>query len=384
MNSAQDSVDGRFSSGWFPWNWSAKTWMGVLTVIVIAIPFTIRAVLIFSIPSIPEPPQVAALLAEEISEEENAFTEYKQATELRLKIVERYRTQSIVEPTNFDLVFKEGWKSADDAMIRWINDHKEALEIWSKGTLKQKAMYHAPKDLRFDTLLTLLQESRTFARLATLNELRCLEEGNTDEAWEWCQRTYRIGGHGTHRGCVIALLLGVGIHGMASQGIQKWAEHPSVTNTQLNTAMKNIQSDFKLYEVRSNLLIVEYLMVRNTMLEKDWKKKMENVIPWPEAVPSIAAKSFYFVAGEPERTIRCARHVLANQIREIDKPLGQRKEKMAKSPNVMLFSTDSSTALSDGELQSEQLKRVVESSPIFKQVIVHTMGFDDTYLRMLV
>jgi len=101
--------------------------VSLILLLILAV-FSFRAVKIFSIPLLPEPPQVASLLAEAIPEEENAFTEFKMATDLRLKILEQYQSLSIVEPDN-NLVFKEGWQSADDKVISWVNDHKEALAI---------------------------------------------------------------------------------------------------------------------------------------------------------------------------------------------------------------------------------------------------------------
>jgi len=247
MNAANDSDGDRFSSWWFPWNWSAKFWMAVLTVIVIAIPFTIRAVMIFSIPSIPEPPQVAALLAEEISDEENAFTEYKKATDLRMKIVERYRTQLIVEPTNFDLVFQEGWKSADESLKSWLIDHQDVMTIWAAGTSKERAIYRASKETDISTSLPVAQELRTIIRLARLESMRCLADGNSEEAWNWCRRMYRCGGHTTQRSFLVSLLIGMAIHAMSAQGIQEWSEHATVNAEQLKRALRDIQRDSGLY-----------------------------------------------------------------------------------------------------------------------------------------
>ena len=84
------------------------------------------------------------------------------------------------------------------------------------------------------------QSLREFAGLARLDQLRCLHEGDVDEAGTLARAVYRSGGHASTRGPLVAGLIGVALHFVGSEAMARWAEHPSVTGDQLRIALAQV------------------------------------------------------------------------------------------------------------------------------------------------
>ena len=97
---------------WKPWNWSWTVW-GLLVVLMLALlPFVVRAVFLSTVPAMAEPFDVAAFVGDEIPPDENAFTDYRQAVQMRQRLMQTYQQRSAVEPINHDEVYKGGWDAS--------------------------------------------------------------------------------------------------------------------------------------------------------------------------------------------------------------------------------------------------------------------------------
>jgi len=101
-----------------------------------------------------------------------------------------------------------------------------------------------------------------------------------------------------------------------------------------------------------------------------------------EENPTFFTNVVFFVLGEPEISIRTAGHVLANQLREIEKPLSQR-------PNVItlpfgnLFDSKHSKDVSVRELPAGKLKECVDRTTAFPRLYLGIEHLYNSYLDML-
>ncbi|MEK6257529.1 MAG: hypothetical protein AABP62_02825 [Planctomycetota bacterium] len=368
---------------WKPWNWPWSIWGLVVILMLALLPFVVRAVFLSSVPAMAEPFDVAAFVGDEIPPAENAFTDYRQAVLMRRQLMQALEQRSVLEPSNYDEVYKGGWEAADEPMRAWLDECREALVVWRRGTEKQQALDQSPIKMTFATLVNEIQELRAFARLALVDQMRCLHEGDVEEAWKLARATYRSGGHATWRGPMIQSLVGSALHAMASGGMQRWAEHPAVTADQLRAALTQVKADFALYESESNMLKSEYLILRNTMTAPDWAGVIGPAVGGPLGdgiMPESVARGFLWVVGEPELTVRFNRQIVANQIREVDKSLSERR-KLVGSGFAMLFDTDPTVTRAQGELDANQIDRGVRTSILSKMLLPATKQVDNAFLR---
>lgn len=371
------------SAGWKPWNWPWSVWGLVVVLMLALLPFVVRAVFLSSVPAMAEPFDVAAFVGDEIPPDENAFTDYRQAVQMRQRLMQAYQQRSVVEPINQDEVYKGGWEVADEAMRAWLEEHRAALAVWRRGTEKQRAIDQSPVKMTFATLLTEIQETRAFARLALVDQMRCLHEGDVDEAWRLARATYRSGGHVSRRGPMIQGLVGIALHAVGASSMQRWAEHPAVTADQLRTALAHVKADLSLFESESNTLKAEYLVLRNTMTRPGWDGEIGDTLGGPlsdRLMPAPVARGFLWMMGEPEMTVRFARQIMANQIREVDKPPAERR-KLIGSGFATLYDTDPAVTRVPGELDANQLDRAVKTSILAKMLLPATNQFDIAVLR---
>ncbi len=375
-------TDETHAAWWKFWNWPWSVW-GLLVIALLALtPFAVRACFLANVPDMGEPFDVAAFVGDAIPDEENAFTEYRAAERMRSQLLVNMGQRSATEPADHEEVYKQGWEAADAAMRAWVDDHRPALALWRRGSEKERALDASPATMTFSTHLAAAQELRSFVRLALVDQMRCLHEGDVDEAWKLARAGYRSGGHASRRGPIIAGLIGIALHAMSSGGMQRWAEHPAVTADQLRTGLAQLKADFALYESQSNLLRTEYLALRNSMSIPGWMDNLGPVGGQVDAIPARVQLGFFWMVGEPELTIRLYRHIIANQTREIDQPLAVRR-KLVGSGFAMLFDTDPTVARAPGELDATQIDRVVKLSIVSKLILPATKQMDDSFQRFL-
>ena len=115
----------------------------------------------------------------------------------------------------------------------------------------------------------------------------------------------------------------------------------------------------------------------------DWAGMVGPVLGGPlngGIMPAPVARGVMWVVGEPELTVRISRQIVANQAREVDKPLAERRQ-LAGSRMTMLFDTDPAVTLGSGELDAKQIDSSMQTSILAKMVLPATKQLDDAYLR---
>jgi hypothetical protein len=177
-------------------------------------------------------------------------------------------------------------------------------------------------------------------------------------------------------------MISVTIHAISSEGLARWAQLPEVTSEQLRQALADARSDYQLYESPSNILKAEYLVARNSLQAPDWVLYLDPMRPGaPRTIASAKAMQLaYWFTAEPELTLRIFRHVVANQLPEIDKPLSRRRKMVGAGP-AMLFDPDPAAPLGPGQLDPAGIDRVIQRSSLSRILLPTLKRFDDVRQR---
>ena len=124
------------STWWNPRNWPVGVWVLLFGFVVLMLPFGIRAVVLFGVPEIAEPFDVVEFCKWDVPAEEDAFTEYRQATRLRDQLMANVDSESMGLPESYKSVVENGWVDADEALVRCLENNAELLNVWRRGTEK--------------------------------------------------------------------------------------------------------------------------------------------------------------------------------------------------------------------------------------------------------
>jgi hypothetical protein len=278
------------------------------------------------LPDVGDPFDVAAFCDPVIPDDENAFVLYREAVEKLEKN----------EPA--DMTYH--WETAGLVEKAWLERSREALEIWRRGTERPKALYVPPKTVTVMTLLPVVQESRTFARLAQLEGGRLEAEGDVEGAWGWYRAMFRCSRHLGQRGTAIERLVGRAVHQVASREITRWANDPRVTPPMLRKALDAVIADGAMVAPLSDCVKVEYLGFLNTYADADLVRKCLNdeglgatKADWVvrnAAVFSMAKG----IKKEPERSRRVIRLIYANLLSACDLPPERRPPIVSSVANL--------------------------------------------------
>lgn len=282
----------------------------LILAMIVAAPIVYRSMQFAGIPPI-EPivdPEVDGRVV--IPEAENAFTFYRQAVPL----LPPSAGTVDVSVGNEAIAIGQGWKAVPPDVRDSLDSSKAALAMWKQGTELDEAHYIDVADMDYSTVLPMTQELRTFARLATLQMLRCLEEGKTEEAWDRLRAILKSGRHSGMHGITIERLVGIAIHTMASRAIVHWAAHDTVTIEQLRRAADEVQEIYRLTPATSKTLKAEAICTTNVL---------ENPVELREALSGLVKSKLLlnavlFVKGEPELGRDISRHVFANYLSQCD------------------------------------------------------------------
>ncbi len=283
-----------------------------LLIFLLSAPFLYRGYRISRVSDIGDPFDIEAFGTVNIAPADNAMTQYALATTLLrtrgygnadIEIEEKARTQ--------------GWTFASSAVTKWLDDNQPALAEWRKGTELSQAVVIQPKDFRFTSTLEVVEESREFSRLATLQAERCAHDGDLEAAWGWLLADVRASRHVEQNGCQIQRLVGIAILQSATDGMNRWSAHPAITPDLLRKAIVEFHEADQLTPPNSVALKTEYLALQNTLrVPTSLTELLEISTDGPLSLQAPAL----FVMGEPELSLKVFQHVFANQLSEIDKP----------------------------------------------------------------
>jgi hypothetical protein len=323
--------------------------------------FSWHATSLRGIPDIGEPFDVAAFSAVKVADEDNAYVLYRQAA------------AKVVDTGHLNGNLKLDWATAPEIEKRWLEENREALQIWRLGTERPDSSLIDPAELTFDTNLEILQVLRDFCRLAQLEGSRLEAAGDYRAAWGWYRAILRSSRHCGRRGTMIERLVGVAIYWTAAFRITNWARNPKVDAASLREALTEIQAIDLMTPPTSDTVKCEYLSFIQTMERPGVFRKLlkgleipygPNGVKIPDGAEwKTGARSWLefqaFYKREPERSRRLFRLVAANWLESCDLPKSRRPPMLADRP---LFSVPAAPE----HLSAEALRDWIESTIILK------------------
>jgi hypothetical protein len=304
--------------------------------LVIAVFFCWRATSLSLLPDAGDPPGLQQLRYIDIKDGQNAFTDYRQASD-RLKPI----------PAAFARTLSFDWATAKPPIREWRDQNKEALALFLRGSNKPSALYYQPHDLTFDTRLNVAQDLRTLCRLALLEASRLEAEGNLDEAWIWYRATLRASRHAGSHGVLIQSLIGTAMLGVSAPKVIAWAEDSRVGSAALRRALGDVRTCEAMTSPFSELVKIEYLTLSKAITNPgkylDDSRTADTV--WYHHAPLwIWGKAF--VNREPERSRRVIRLIFANWLAHVDQPASMRPALTRTEPPLFTNTTRELAGLS--------------------------------------
>lgn len=377
----QTDHHGSDSAWWNPWHWPMGIWALVIGAVLLILPFGIRAVLLQGVPSMAEPFDIAEFSKWDVLESDDAFTEYRRASEQRSKIAGGLQANGRPDPESISAVLQSGWSASDDALKEWLKAYAEPLATWRRGTGRTHGLNQRPDTVSLETVVSIIQDQRFFCRMALCEQAKAQAESRYEESYQWARAAFRCGGHCSHRGCLIQALVASASHAVACRGLQHWSAQAPVTEEQLQQALATARADYELYETRSNILKAEYLAVRNSLASSRWLQVTGTGGAGGKDTAMAQLMRFgFWTIGEPELSARLFRQMLANQIQEVDKPMAQRR-KHAGNGLAMLFVPDPAVPLLPGQLDPARIDQGIKKSLVLQALAPSVKQVDTALLR---
>ena len=295
--------------------------VGPAVLITLAILITIKATSLNGLPDIGDPFDIEEF-ARPIPDETNAFVLYKRAFDKLGK-----------GPINPSGVWTADWGSSSDQQRRWLEESREALELWKQGTSRPDALYIPPKTLKITTLLPVIQGMRSFGRLAILEGGRLEAEGDLNGALDWYLAVLRSSRHCGRRGVAIERLVGIAIGAMVSSRLSTWAVDPRVDAAMLRKALDAVGEADTMTPPASDAIKCEYISFVNTIADPVYldPAKLIGVSGgkatwnWSSSGPGQAfSRAELSFKREPERSRRVYRLIIANWLAYCDRPKSTR------------------------------------------------------------
>ena len=354
---AETSSDSHQPRGrWLAWWLQPKVAIPLfLVVLILAGPTVFRGYKLSKVPLAPEPFDTQAVLDFVVHDDQNAFVEYRQAT-ARLVVLASTETEFLEEALAGE------WADVPESIRKWVSDNRPAIELWKQGTAKPDSQYIRAGEFRIDTLLPVVQESRTLERLVRLEALRLRAEGHPDQAWELLRTGLRASQHLGRRGVAIERFVGMALSASISASIAKWAQDPSVTTKMLLQARQEIDEELRRGPPISATLQIEYLYMRGAIRSQTIMEELPGFgIDSP--IAGLGRLGLYTM-GEPELCDRVMSHAIRNVLGQVDKP---RRERTPQSGRNGFFEPEPTAAAT--EPTPSQLDDCVDQSFLCRLVM---------------
>ena len=134
---------------------------------------------LWGLPDIGEPFDVAAFRSFTIPDDRNAFVLYQKAGD-RLKPWDPHRK---VAGNRVDL--KTSWSKAIPELRKWVEENREAMELYRQGTERPDAL--DPDSLEYRTKVAVVSIAPLFPNPHPARGLASGEQGDMAGAWVWCR-----------------------------------------------------------------------------------------------------------------------------------------------------------------------------------------------------
>jgi hypothetical protein len=238
-----------------PFRWLFRSRQRVMTaaavlLAMIAAPPVWWATQLMGLPEIDEPVDVQAIRSFRIPDESNAFVLYRRAAD-RLKPLRSPRGQVPVAINQLG-----PWPKDDEEAGRWVEENREAMEIFRRGTERPDALdlvpaYHSQS-------WSLILALRSFQMLARLEAGRLEKKGDMAGAWDWYRAALRSNYHIGLRGSVLVRTMAQPWQADHRGRLARWAGDRRTTPALLRLALEEAVACGNFAPSESYRLKVEY------------------------------------------------------------------------------------------------------------------------------
>ena len=339
-----------------------------LMLLALVTPFLVRAWFLSHVPDIGDPFDVAAFCQSmAVSPEQDALTLYRNAGSLYGgEYYERFSgelkaggawslTSQVIEPT-----LTQGWGVAGDNVKGWVAAHEASLLEWKQATEMDRVGFDPSQNLLHNYRDRALVLASYLGSVASLRGRQCEAEHDFAGAFQWYRARLR------------SRLRVPGWHALSLReqelnDLVRWATLPEVTSAQLRTALSQLRCDRASFRPASDFLKAEYVRAMNSFNDRDGLATTIQYRSGGQQYPmdqrrAALWRSAYWVVGEPERTRRIYRQLVANQLREIDKPEPQRRPTYLVA--TLMYLDNPAVPLPPGHLPVGRLDAAIKSSAI--------------------
>ena len=356
--------------------------VGPAVLVTLAILVLIKTTSLNGLPDIGDPFDIEEF-ARPIPDETNAFVLYKRAFAKLGK-----------EPTNPAGVWVPDWRSAGADQRRWLEESREALELWKQGTSRPDSLYMPAKTISIATLLPVIQGMRSFGRLAILEATRLEAEGDLKAALDWYLAVLRSSRHCGRRGVPIERLVGIALGAVASPRILTLAVNPDVDAEMLRRALDVVIEADAMTAPPSDAFKCEYIAFLNTIADPAFEDPAKLIGNPPWAWTTGPGKAYFraerSLKREPERSRRVYRLIMANWLAYCDRPRSARPSfanlappkgpTPVATPGFELFVPEATASGSVKALPPDELARWFHST-LYAEIISPNFGAMDKAFR---
>lgn len=322
---------------------------------------------LWGLPNIGDPFDVDAADTVTISESENAYVDYSSAARL---------IGPWSDPIDSMISASKRWWELPAEARAWMDKNQEALEIWRRGTERPGALYHQPKDVRFNTVLNVDQELRRFTAMAGLRGSQLQEQGDLAGAWGWYRAMLRCSRHVGMHGVIVERAIGKALHDQAAARTKEWANDRRTQTALLRQALDETIAIEAMTAHPSEALKIEYLMFMAELDHPDGMPRLANILRPQTTAPTptyfgantvmALERSTEFLKYDPERIRRVVRLLHANWLAQCDRPRHLRAPIASRSP--LIYASDDRAPAGARALPPARLAQWCDSTRILKDV----------------
>ncbi len=344
------------------WLERARTWprrlalLAVYFVVVPAVAVLIgREVVLWPIPDVPEPFDLAQYGHVEVADADNAMVLYRLAFNQLVASDKLSAGAAAGKGDQWD------WVQAEPQVREWVEANGAAGDLWLQGTARPDCLAVQPaevgnQDPTINRLVHLHQ-------LATLRATRLGADGDLAGAWAWHRGLIRSALHSTRHAGVARSVEGWGHMWRILPKLRAWADDPEQSADLLRGAVADLGQCRQLAATTGEIARAEYFAERWVLANAGtwlrWDRDPAEPKAWYHKFPpAILGRTF--LRNEPKRSLKILRLVTAGILAQADRPRGERPALV--SPRAMVYALDATTPPGLTRISPEALVAWVDAS----------------------
>ena len=357
----------------------------IVLLLLSAIPVGIRWYRLSWLPNVPAPFDYEAVGKIPNPADVDANFYFEQA------LAQHERSRADFDP--FDRFVEHGepldWSSIPEADRDWVRRSQPALDTFRQGGRCPTIATSSPSDATNAAQIYRLRGLWDLHRLACLDALRRLDEGETEEAAEVLHDAFRASRHLGYRSPWIERHLGAICHLILLPGWHQWSRHPDVSAEDLEQALARLRNDWKLTprfsesiksEFRPSLDRSSVSTHLQTLLDQQIWRFVDRHGKWDSRPVTSRLNSAFpgwqnpilWTIGEPELTMRASKLWMTHELQTCDLPFSRQSFCAGHRIQVSL-----DPELTAGLTPAEMSRRMEQV--LFPQIVMSLSPYLETY-----